>query len=52
MLPSLVQYVVSECKHCFNLFFENSFVEFSQKQTNEVDHTLARVTTSLAPIFH
>jgi len=33
----------------FNLFFENSFVEFSRKQTNEVAQD--RLATSLAPIF-
>ena len=29
------------------LFFENSKVEFSQRQTNEVVHTLAREVTLL-----
>jgi len=40
--------IMDECrKSCYN-YFENSKVEFSQRQANVVAHTLAREATSLA----
>lgn len=44
--------LLDECMRCFNLLFENSKVEFSRRQTNEVAHNLAREATFLAsPIY-
>ncbi|XP_045821752.1 uncharacterized protein LOC123914595 [Trifolium pratense] len=40
--------VVEECKRLFSLYFENSRVEFTKRQANEVAHALARVAPSLA----
>lgn len=40
--------ILEECKRCRNAFFENSKVEFSRRQANEVTHTLARKTIFLA----
>jgi hypothetical protein len=40
--------VLKECKRVFNLYFENSHVEFDRRQANETAHTLARVATSIA----
>jgi ribonuclease HI len=40
--------VLKECKRVFNLYFENSHVEFDRRQSNEAAHTLARVATSIA----
>jgi hypothetical protein len=40
--------VLSECKRILSLYFENSYVEFNRRQTNEVVHALARVATFIA----
>jgi len=32
--------IVEDCQRSCNLYFETSKVEFSQRQTNEVTHTL------------
>ncbi|XP_024628786.1 uncharacterized protein [Medicago truncatula] len=40
--------IVEECRRSCNLYFENSKVEFSRRQANEVAHTLAREATFLA----
>lgn len=40
--------ILEECKRCCNLYFENSKVEFSRRQANEVAHTLAREALFLA----
>jgi len=34
--------ILEECKRCCNLYFENSKVEFSRRQANEVAQSLAR----------
>jgi len=36
-------YVLSEFKRCCNLYLENSYVEFSPRQTNKIVHTLVTV---------
>jgi hypothetical protein len=36
-------YVLSEFKRYCNLYFENSYVEFSPRQTNKVPHNLVPV---------
>ena len=33
--------IVEDCQRSCNLYFENSKVEFSRRQANEVAHTLA-----------
>jgi ribonuclease HI len=40
--------VLKECKSRFNLYFQNSSVEFNRRQANAVAHALARVAPSLA----
>jgi ribonuclease HI len=40
--------VLKECKSRFNLYFQNSSVEFNRRQANAVAHALARVALSLA----
>jgi ribonuclease HI len=40
--------IVEECRRSCNLHFENSKVEFTRRQANEVAHTLAREATFLA----
>jgi hypothetical protein len=40
--------IIDDCRRCHNLFFENSKVEFSRRQANEVAHTLARKALSLS----
>ena len=40
--------IVDECRRCCRVYFENSKVEFSPRQTNEVAHTLAREALFLA----
>lgn len=40
--------ILEGCKRCRNAFFENSKVEFSRRQANEVTHTLAKETIFLA----
>jgi hypothetical protein len=40
--------IVEECRRICNLHFENSRVEFTRRQANEVAHTLAREDTFLA----
>jgi len=40
--------IVEECWRSCVTYFENSKVEFSQRQANEVVHTLAREATFLA----
>jgi hypothetical protein len=39
--------IIAHCK-CLFSFYNNSSVEFVKKQTNEVDHSLTKVTTCVA----
>jgi len=41
-------YVLLDCKHTYFSYFENSPVEFNQREVNKVAHTLAIMATSLA----
>jgi len=43
--------IINNCKNYCNLHFQNSYVEFSLKQANEVAHILVRIAISLAS-FH
>ena len=36
--------ILDEYKHCRNLFFTNSQIEFSRRQANDVTHTLTTET--------
>ncbi|PNX88832.1 cytochrome p450, partial [Trifolium pratense] len=40
--------LLEECKRLFSLYLENSCIEFTKRQANEVAHALAMVSPSLA----
>jgi hypothetical protein len=43
--PNAIEFqdIIKNCKSCFSNFYNNTSVEFIQRQANEVAHNLAKV---------